>query len=80
MTIHLSIGVSTLVAMMVADRESVRQHARVSRTGGTAEQVNAQSSPGQTQSGAHQSGMQILRALLNDARAQAPFRSPSAPL
>jgi hypothetical protein len=77
-TIHLSIGVSTLVAMMVADRETERQHARMSTIGGTAEQVNAQSSSGQSRSGAHRRGMQILRAVSNDARDQ-PLRSPSAP-
>ena len=79
MTIHLSVGVSTLVAMMVADRESVRQHARISRTGGATEQVTAQSSSGQSRSGAHQTGMQILRAVSNDVRNRA-LRSPSVPL
>jgi hypothetical protein len=65
--------------MMVADRENVRQHARMSRTGGHTERVNAQSSDSQFRSGAHESGMQILRALSNDTRAQ-PLRSPSASL
>jgi hypothetical protein len=77
--IHLSVGVSTLVAMMVADRESARQHARMSRTGGTADQVNAQSSSGGSRTAAHPAGMQILRDVSNDARNR-PLRSPSAPL
>ena len=79
MTIHLSVGVSTLVAMMVADRESVRQHAGLSRTGGSVEHVAAQSSSGQPRSDDHRAGMQILRAASNIAGDQ-PLRSPSAPL
>jgi hypothetical protein len=65
--------------MMVADRESARQHAGISRTGGSVEHVTAQSSSGQSRSGAHRTGMQILRAASNIARDQ-PLRSPSAPL
>jgi hypothetical protein len=78
-TIHLSVGVSTLVAMMVADRESVRQHAHMSCAGDTGEPVNAQSSSGPSRAGAHRTGMQILRAASNIARDQ-PLRPPSAPL
>ena len=77
--IHLSVGVSTLVAMMVADRESVRQHARISQAGGHAEQVDARSSAGQSGSGPHRSGIQILPAVSKDA-SDRPLRAPSARL
>jgi hypothetical protein len=64
---------------MVADRENVRQHARMLRTGDTAEPVDAQSPSGPSRAGAHRTSMQILRATSNNVRDQ-PLRSPSAPL